>query len=127
MADVKMTKAQMFEAIKSVAEVSANPDMVAFIDKELEALAKRNSKETKTQKENKVLKEVVFDSLEVIGKPVTVTELIKGSVDLADLTPQKVVALLKMLVAENRVLRDDSNKKQTLFSVLVAEDEEEVE
>ena len=127
MADVKMTKAQMFEAIKSVAEVSANPDMVAFIDKELEALAKRNSKETKTQKENKVLKEVVFDSLDVIGKPVTVTELIKGSVDLADLTPQKVVALLKMLVAENRVLRDDSNKKQTLFSVLVAEDEEEVE
>ena len=118
-AEEKVTKAQMFGMIREVLAQNseANASLIEFVDKQVSDLAKRNSKETKTQKENKVLAEVVFNALDSMGKPVTVTELCKGSEDLSELSPQKVVALLKILINGGRVIRDDSNKKQTLFKV----------
>ena len=71
---VKVTKRMRFEQIKSL--VSDNEELVAFIDHEIELLDKKNSrtgKPTKTQVENETIKNTIFNTLQIAGKPMTVT------------------------------------------------------
>lgn len=124
MADVKMTKAQMFEAIKAIPEVAKNEEMVEFIDKQIAQLAKRKTAESKTQKENKALMEVVVDAMEVLNKPATATQIMKSDASLSELSLPKVSALLKKLIEDGRVERT-IEKKIALFSLVENEAEEE--
>lgn len=112
----KITKAQMFTMIKALDEVQANPDMVAFIDHELELLAKKSGskKPTKTQEQNEVLKNVILDVLTKDG--VTVSELQTKSDELSGLSNQKISALLKQMVDSGVVVKT-MDKKKALFSL----------
>ena len=114
----KVTKREMFNAIKAIAEVSANADMVAFIDHELELLDKKsaNKKMTKTQEENVALREVVFDTLKASKVPMTVSEVIKANATLNGLSTQRVSPMLKSLEKDGRVAKT-ADKKRTVYSV----------
>ena len=113
----KLTKAEMFAMIKEVEGVKENADMVAFIDHELELLAKKsaNKKPTKTQEENENLKVVILDSLTNEG--MTVTELQAKSEVLSGLSNQRVSALLRQLVADGKVVKN-VDKKKSYFSLV---------
>ena len=113
-----MTKVEMFNAIKAVSEVSANADMVAFIDHEIELLSKRSGKksETKTQKENKGIKQAILEVLATLDAPVTVSELIKSDNAFADLSNQKVSALLRQLISDGKVIKT-TEKKVSRFAL----------
>lgn len=124
MADVKMTRVEMFNAIKAVPQVAENQEMVDFIDKQIAQLAKRKSAESKTQKENKALMEVVVDAMTVLDKPATATQIMKSDAYLSELSLPKVSALLKKLIEEGRVERT-IEKKIALFSLVENEAEEE--
>ena len=124
MADVKMTRVDMFNAIKAIPQVADNQEMVDFIDKQIAQLAKRKSAESKTQKENKALMEVVFDAMTVLDKPATATQIMKSDAYLSELSLPKVSALLKKLIEEGRVERT-IEKKIALFSLVENEAEEE--
>ena len=124
MADVKMTRVEMFNAIKAVPQVAENQEMVDFIDKQIAQLAKRKSAESKTQKENKALMEVVVDAMTVLDKPATATQIMKSDAYLSELSLPKVSALLKKLIEEDRVERT-IEKKIALFSLVENEAEEE--
>ena len=124
MADVKMTRVEMFNAIKAVPQVAENQEMVDFIDKQIAQLAKRKSAESKTQKENKALMEVVVDAMAVLNKPATATQIMKSDAYLSELSLPKVSALLKKLIEEGRVERT-IEKKIALFSLVENEAEEE--
>ena len=124
MADVKMTRVEMFNAIKAVPQVADNQEMVDFIDKQIAQLAKRKSAESKTQKENKALMEVVVDAMTVLDKPATATQIMKSDAYLSELSLPKVSALLKKLIEEGRVERT-IEKKLALFSLVENEAEEE--
>ena len=124
MADVKMTRVEMFNAIKAIPQVADNQEMVDFIDKQIAQLAKRKSAESKTQKENKALMEVVVDAMEVLNKPATATQIMKSDASLSDLSLPKVSALLKKLIEDGRVERT-IEKKIALFSLVENEAEEE--
>lgn len=124
MADVKMTKVEMFNAIKAIPQVADNQEMVDFIDKQIAQLAKRKSAESKTQKENKALMEVVVDAMEVLNKPATATQIMKSDASLSELSLPKVSALLKKLIEDGRVERT-IEKKIALFSLVENEAEEE--
>lgn len=124
MADVKMTRVEMFNAIKAVPQVAENQEMVDFIDKQIAQLAKRKSAESKTQKENKALMEVVVDAMTVLGKPATATQIMKSDAYLSELSLPKVSALLKKLIEDGRVERT-IEKKIALFSLKENEAEEE--
>ena len=80
-----------------------------------EQLAKRSTSghktPTKTQKENEVLVERIYDALAEYEEGATVTELITGSDALAGKTCQKVSALLKKLVEAERVTKEKAGKK----------------
>lgn len=124
MADVKMTRVEMFNAIKEIPQVADNQEMVDFIDKQIAQLAKRKSAESKTQKENKALMEVVVDAMAVLNKPATATQIMKSDAYLSELSLPKVSALLKKLIEDGRVERT-IEKKIALFSLKENEAEEE--
>ena len=116
MADVKMTKAQMFEAIKAIPEVAKNEEMVEFIDKQIAQLAKRKTTETKTQKENVILMDKVLVAMESIGRKATATEILKSDEELATYSLPKISAMLKKLIECGKVERT-IEKKIAYFEV----------
>ena len=120
----KVTKREMFNAIKAVAEVAANEDMVAFINHELELLDKKSStksgKPTATQVANEALKVEILTGLsEIEGK--TVSELIKSVEALSGLSNQKVSAVLRLMEKNDGTVRKETDKKKTLFYKVAAE------
>ena len=116
MTDVKMTKAQMFEAIKAIPEVAKNEEMVEFIDKQIAQLAKRKTAETKTQKENVILMDKVLVAMESIGRKATATEIMKSDEELATYSLPKISAMLKKLIECGKVERT-IEKKIAYFEV----------
>ena len=112
----KVTKAEMFAMIKEVEGVKENADMVAFIDHELELLAKKsaNKKPTKTQEENEGIKAEILNVLTEEG--VTVSDLQSKSDVLSNLSNQRVSALLRQLIADGKVVKN-VDKKKSYFSL----------
>ena len=107
----KVTKREMFEMLKGVEGVKENDAMVAFIDHELELLAKKasNKKPTKTQEENENFKAEILSVLTNEG--MTVTEIQSKSDVLGNLSNQRVSALLRQLVDANAVVKTVDKKK----------------
>ena len=111
----KITKKEMFTMIK--AQVKDNAEMVAFIDHEIELLDKKasNKKATKTQEANVGIKSTILAVLEG-GKSMTVTEMQGASVELGELSNQKVSALVRQLVEAGEVIKT-IDKKVSRFSL----------
>lgn len=111
-----MTKKEMFNFIAT--EMASNTEVVEFCNHEIELLNKKSSKstQTKTQKENELIKPVIVSALAEIGKPVTVTEMINASADLSEYSVSKMSALLKQLVESGKVTKAIQGKK-SLYSV----------
>ena len=107
----KMTKREMFEQIK--ANYSLTNEEVAFIDHELELLAKKNSadkKPTAVQVANEGIKQAIVDGMEV-GKKYTITDLMKSIDECAELSNQRVSALVRQLVNDLVVVRTEEKRK----------------
>ena len=118
---VKVTKrerfAQLMEIVKA-SDVENSAELVSFIVHEVELLTKKNSrsgKPTKTQVENESIKAQIVSVLESAGKPMTVTQLLAKS-ELADLSNQKVSALLTQLRKTGVVVRT-VEKKVAFYSL----------
>lgn len=112
----KPTKRQMFEELKKVPGLT--PEQVAFIDHELELLAKKNAgerKQTPTQVANEALKVAIVEGLEPERK-YTVTEVIKEVPACAGLTNQKVTPLVNQLVEESKLVKT-TEKRRSYFSL----------
>ena len=120
----KMTQRDFFNEIIALAEANEREDIVEFAKGRIAVLDKKsaNKKPTKTQEENEVLKGVILDTLTVDG--VTVSELQAKSEALADLSNQKVSALLRQMVADGTVVKT-VDKKKSYFALAVNEDNEE--
>ena len=107
----KMTKREMFEQIK--ANYNLNADEIAFIDHELELLTKKNSAEKKptaVQVANEGIKAEILESMEV-GKKYTITDLMKSVPACAELSNQRVSALVRQLVTDGSVERTEEKRK----------------
>jgi predicted KAP-like P-loop ATPase len=113
-----MTKKERFEVLKKVAtsEVTLGADeaaeYVAFLDRQIELASKKRNGETKAQKANKELAEIVFDKVAEMGKPVSVTELFEAlKSDERFTSAPKVTALLTALRKAERVVRTEEKGK----------------
>ena len=107
----KMTKADYFNQIKANYALSA--DEVAFIDHELELLAKKNSAEKKptaVQVANEGIKDAILNAMES-GKKYTITDLMKCVDACAELSNQRVSALVRQLVTDGSVERTEEKRK----------------
>lgn len=103
----KLTKREMFEQIRTHLTDEAE---IAFIDHELELLARKNErrsdKPTKNQLANAELMNVIYDNMED-GKRYTVTEIHQAIDALKDFSGNKVSALVRGLRLDGRVVRTE--------------------
>ena len=115
----KMTKKDMFGRlidIVNAADVEDASAVVDFLNHEIELVSKKRSGMTKTQKENEVLVEVVYEAIENAGKPVTATEVYEMVKSDKLASAQKVSALITKLKNAGRVERVAEGRK-ALFKV----------
>lgn len=115
MAEKKMTKRDYFNSLLKMSEVKANPDMVKFIEHELELLAKKNSSEKKptaVQMVNEGIKSEILEHL--IAEPdrlFSISEMQKAFPCCAELSNQRVSALVRQLIADGKVERLEEKRK----------------
>lgn len=102
----KMTKAEMFAQIKAHL---VDPAEIAFIDHELELLAKKNAsrsnKPTKAQVANADLADKIYENMQE-GTSYRIADIKVLVPELAEANPQKVTALMTKLRKEIRVARE---------------------
>lgn len=115
----KLTKKDHFNALKSIPEVAQNEVLVAFIDHEIELLNRKNStatgekKLTATQVANEELKTAILNGM-TAKRLYTITELMKEIPECAELTNQKISAIVRQMVKEKTVNRIE-DKRKALF------------
>lgn len=121
MAEKKLIKKDYFNMLREIVVSMERQDLVDFIDREIELLNKKSSRTTltKTQLENETLKEKVVSTLVELGKYATITEIQQANPELADLSNQKMSALLKQLVDSN-IVDKVIEKKKAYFSIASA-------
>ena len=112
----KLTKKDYFDMLREIVTEIGRTDLVDFIDHEKELLVRKGSKSTptKTQVENEAIKEKIVATLVELGKYATITEIQGANTELADLSNQKISALLKQLV-DNQVVEKMVDKKKAYF------------
>ena len=114
MTNKKVTKREKFEMLKTMTEVQANPMLMEFIDHELELLAKKNASEKKPtaqQMANEGLKQTIMDVLTENGGLMTVTDVQKACDELAELSNQRISALLRQMRDDGKVERVEEKRK----------------
>ena len=91
--------------------------LTAFIEHEMELTAKKNAapkKPSKAQVEkrsaNEALADKLFDVMANWGNAVTVAEIKTLDNAYCEMSSPKITALLKILMEQNRVSKDDSGK-----------------
>ena len=113
----KMTKKEMFaQLLKNYNLTDAE---IAFINREIELLEKKNGgikKPTKQQEINNGLKEVILDHMEY-GEKYTITDLMKQVPELAELSNQRVSAIVRGLKESGLVDRVEEKRKAYFFKV----------
>jgi hypothetical protein len=114
----KLTKRDHFNALLNIPAVANDEALTAFVKHELELLDRKNSgdkKPTATQIANDGIKTAIVEGMEQ-GRLYTVTEIIKEIDGCAELTNQKVSALLRPLV-ENGTIVKTIDKRKSYFSL----------
>ena len=117
----KITKKDNFLSIIEVLTKEGRNDLVEVMNHEIELIDKKRAsgKMTKTQEENESTKELIINELLRLAKPVSITELINESPEIAEKcggSNQKVSALMTQLKNTNQVVRTQEGKK-ALFSI----------
>ena len=110
----KKTKKEMYDIIKEA--MSDNAEVVAFVEHELELLAKKNSAERKptvNQLDNAKIKKIIVDGMES-GKGYTVTEIIKtilAGTEWHELTCSRCTAIVTQLTEAGVLVRNVEKRK----------------
>ena len=117
MVEKKVTKKEMWTQIME--KYPLTEDEKGYIAHEIELLDKRNSKDRKptaTQIANEGIKNDIVAYLEAQANPQSITEIIKGAENCADLSNQRVSALVRQLKEAGLVVRTEI-KGRAYFSL----------
>lgn len=107
MATTKITKAQNFNAIREILVDANKPELVAFVDHELELIAnkaaKRASTPTKAQKAGVEIRAAVLNVLQSTDKALRIAEIVPMLPAELEATAGKVSYQLGVLIDEHVV------------------------
>ena len=123
MENKKMTKKEtinlLIDVLMGNQEVEDMQIFVDFLVHERELLEKKssNSGQTKTQKENEVIKDKIVETLKGLDKFATITDIQEANAELSAYSNQKISALLKQLV-ESEVITRQMDKKKAYFKLV---------
>ena len=113
----KITKRDRFNALLSLSEIQADADLVAFIEHEIELLDKKNSSEKKPtaqQTANESIKAAIVAGM-TPNRLYTVSEIQKEIPECAELSNQRISALLRQMIGKEIVRTED--KRKAYFSL----------
>lgn len=121
MAEKRTTKKEYFRMVIDILKEHDREDLIQVMEHEIALIEKKSSsaKLTKTQEANQDIKTLIIQELVRLGEPVTITDLLKNSVELYEATAgsnQKVSALMTQLKTSGQVIRGQVGKK-AVFSV----------
>lgn len=123
MAEKKITKKEIVTMMLANEVIAQNEMFKAYLENELELLKKKseNKKATKNQEENVKIKADIL-AVMVNMAPSTATEIMNAvkstdNVQYATLTNQRVSALLKQLIEDNKVVKT-TDKKVSKFALV---------
>lgn len=108
-----MTKMTYVMALDVAIATVDNAEVVEKLEALKASITKKNSadrKPTATQKANAELKVAILDGMES-GKAYTITDLMKSVDALAELSNQRVSALVRQLVEAGSVTREEVKRK----------------
>ena len=113
MTNTKLTKRVAFNAIKEILVAQNETELVSVIDHEIELLDHKNATrakaQTKTQKENEILKEKILATMEpnVQYRASEIYNLMKEDFQEKGYTSNKSNSLITQLKNENKVTRTE--------------------
>ena len=122
MAEKKITKRERFAQLLNISEVACNPELVAFIENEIELLARKNSSNRKPTKEQEFSAKIRDNVKEVLtanpDKLFTVTELLQEvQPNFEELVSnQRVSCIVRKLVGEG-FAKNEKDKKKSYFAL----------
>lgn len=116
MSEKRVFKKDYLGELKVLAEDAGRKDLVDFCEKEIEKLTNRKTSQTKNQKENEGIKEIILEVLAGLNEPITVTDFLKVDERVAEYSNQKVSALMKQLVDAGKVEKV-VDKKRSYFKI----------
>lgn len=121
MAEKRTTKKEYFRMVIDILKEHNREDLIQVMEHEIALIEKKssNAKLTKTQEANQDIKTLIIQELVRLGEPVTITDLLKNSIELYEATAgsnQKVSALMTQLKTSGQVVRGQVGKK-AVFSV----------
>lgn len=118
----KMTKKDWYGVLMAIEEVKANAGAMEFIQHEVELLERKNSadrKPTATQIANEGIKETILSVMEK-NNIYTITQILKlvqpKHSDI-ELTNQRISALVRGLMSDNKVVRIE-DKRKAFFQIV---------
>ena len=120
MENKKMTKKEtinlLIDVLTGAKEVEDMQIFVDFLVHERELLEKKssNSGQTKTQKENEVIKDKIVETLRTIGQYATIADIQNANAELSEYSNQKISALLKQLF-DSKIIEKMIDKKKAYF------------
>ena len=120
MENKKMTKKEtinlLIDVLMGTKEVEDMQIFVDFLVHERELLEKKssNSGQTKTQKENEVIKDKIVETLRTIGQYATIADIQNANAELSEYSNQKISALLKQLF-DSKIIEKMIDKKKAYF------------
>ena len=123
MAEKKITKKEIVTMMLAAEVIAQNEMFKAYLENELELLKKKseNKNATKNQEQNVKIKADIL-AVMVNMAPSTATEIMNAvkstdNVQYATLTNQRVSALLKQLIEDNKVVKT-TDKKVSKFALI---------
>lgn len=120
--NVKVTQKDYFNGLiaylKGEDTDFTNEEYIEFLEGRIAVLDKKSAnRKTKVNEADEELKDAVIETLTALGEPSTVSALMKANERLGAESNQKISAILRKLIADEKVLRD-KDKKTTLFSLV---------
>ena len=112
----KITKRDRYNTLLTIPAVANDPDLVAFIEHELELLARKNTtadgtkKLTKTQVANASVADEILSYME-IDHLYAPADLIKLVPACAEFSVPKVSAVVRPLVDDNKIVKVNDKRK----------------
>ena len=106
----KLTKREKFEMVLAVPAIAENEVLREFIQHEMDLLVKKNSgekKPTATQVANEGVKSAILEFVNKNPKLFTITDFIKQVPECADMSNQRVNALVRQLLKAELVDRTE--------------------
>ena len=120
MANKKLTKKDYFNILRNAYPQTAPnySDVINFIDHELELLSKKNTgakKPTAQQTANVGIKDAILENMEE-NRLYSIAEIQKEIPGCADITNQRISALLRQLIDDGVIVRTE-DKRKAYFSL----------